>query len=385
MRGGLRAGLAALLLVSGGPGAAEAVSGRDDPSPSDRLERLRRDLSKMREELRALERREEGVLGEIARSEARLRIHRAELEEASLRLEATREAIATRERTLERIREEQDRRKAFLANRVRALYKAGPFDAAEALFGTGGRRAGLAALGRIVHATERDLGVLGAWRRDRDRRRAELSALSAERDALVRAVAEEEAASRRLEAERAARARALEGIRVDRDRRERALAELEESARALGRIAEGASPTSEPIAALDVRAFRGLLDWPVEGKVAAGFGKAVHPTFRTVVPHPGLDLATSEGATFRAVFDGTVAYASSLRGYGLTVLVDHGRGIVSVYANASALVVGEGQEIVRGQVLGRVGDAGSRGSAGIYFEIRDAGRPVDPALWLRRR
>jgi septal ring factor EnvC (AmiA/AmiB activator) len=111
----------------------------------------------------------------------------------------------------------------------------------------------------------------------------------------------------------------------------------------------------------------------------------MHPRFRTVVPHPGLDLETASGATFRAVFDGRVVFAANLRGYGLTALVDHGGGLVSVYAQASALMVAPGQEVFRGQALGRVGDPASRGGAGIYFEMREDGNAVDPVRWLRAR
>ncbi len=109
----------------------------------------------------------------------------------------------------------------------------------------------------------------------------------------------------------------------------------------------------------------------------------MHPRFRTVVPHPGLDIAAPEGSDIRAVFDGTVLYAAWLHGYGLTVLVDHGHGVVSVYAHASVLLVEQGETVVRGQVLGKVGDTGSLEGPLLYFELRVEGRPVDPVAWLR--
>jgi septal ring factor EnvC (AmiA/AmiB activator) len=109
----------------------------------------------------------------------------------------------------------------------------------------------------------------------------------------------------------------------------------------------------------------------------------VHPRFRTEVPHPGLDIEADAGVDFRAAFDGTVRFASWLRGYGLTVIVDHGQEVLSIYAHASVLLVEKGQHVKRGQVLGKVGDTGSLRGPYLYFEIRERGRPVDPATWLR--
>jgi septal ring factor EnvC (AmiA/AmiB activator) len=137
--------------------------------------------------------------------------------------------------------------------------------------------------------------------------------------------------------------------------------------------------------ALDVHTFRGLLDWPAEGPVSARFGTVVHPRFKTEVPHPGLDIDAPEGRAFRSVFDGRIAYAAPLTGYGLTVVVEHGNGVVSIYAHASVLVVAAGESVTRGQELGRVGDSGSLRGPYLYFELRDGGRPADPMTWLRRR
>jgi murein DD-endopeptidase MepM/ murein hydrolase activator NlpD len=162
------------------------------------------------------------------------------------------------------------------------------------------------------------------------------------------------------------------------------LSELEAAAKNLGRIVESFEDAPAHVG-LDVRKFRGLLDWPAEGVVSAKFGTVVHPRFKTQVPHPGLDIEAPDGQPFRTIFDGRVAYASPLNGYGLTVVVDHGNGVVSIYAHAAVLLVEVGENVVRDQELGRVGDSGSLRGPYLYFEMREAGKPVDPSSWLRRR
>src|SRR5262249_46882198 len=215
--------------------------------------------------------------------------------------------------------------------------------------------------------------------------------LTAERAALVRETAaltslrgEVGRGAEELQASRRSRADLLGRLRDDREQHDRALGELESAAAELGRLVDTLGSSGSP-PARDVWMFRGLLDWPADGAVTSGFGNAIHPRFKTVVPHPGLDIDAPEGSPFRSVFDGKIAFAAPLHGYGLTAIVDHGGGVLSVYAHAGVLVVSVGDSVTRGQELGRVGDSGSLRGPYLYFELREGGKPVDPTAWLRRR
>jgi septal ring factor EnvC (AmiA/AmiB activator) len=235
-----------------------------------------------------------------------------------------------------------------------------------------------------TYLSHRDASQLAAWRAAAAELTVERTRLTGEREKLatLQTVASRKEAE--LTAGRASRASLLTRIRGDRAQHEQAFGELEEAARNLGRLVESFEGATSRVG-LDVRKFRGLLDWPAEGVVSAKFGRVVHPRFKTEVPHPGLDIDAPEGKPFRTIFDGRVAYAAPLNGYGLTVVVDHGNGVVSIYAHAAVLLVETGENVIRGQELGRVGESGSLRGPYLYFELRDAGRPVDPSSWLRRR
>ena len=103
------------------------------------------------------------------------------------------------------------------------------------------------------------------------------------------------------------------------------------------------------------------------------------------MPHPGLDIDGRAGADIRCIFDGRVVFSSWMRGYGLTAIVDHGGGFLSVYAHASVLLVEAGERVVRGQSLGKIGDTGSLRGPFLYFELRVDGEPTDPERWFRPR
>ena len=80
-----------------------------------------------------------------------------------------------------------------------------------------------------------------------------------------------------------------------------------------------------------------------------------------------------------------MVFSQWFRGYGLTVIVDHGGGWLTVYGHASALLVEKGEAVRRGQKIAVVGDSGSLRGPYLYFELRKDGRPVDPLGWLHSR
>jgi septal ring factor EnvC (AmiA/AmiB activator) len=119
----------------------------------------------------------------------------------------------------------------------------------------------------------------------------------------------------------------------------------------------------------------------VAGALRQGFGSAGRPG-RT--PSNGLDLAATEGAPVHAVHDGSVTFADAFVGFGRLVILDHGAQAFSLYGNLDQLAVTRGARVARGEPLGTVG-VSATGAAGLYFELRIDGRPVDPVEWLKKR
>jgi murein DD-endopeptidase MepM/ murein hydrolase activator NlpD len=98
--------------------------------------------------------------------------------------------------------------------------------------------------------------------------------------------------------------------------------------------------------------------------------------------HPGVDLAARNGTPYAAIAAGKVILARANGGYGLNVIIDHGGGVVSVYAHSSKLLVQEGQTVEAGQAIGLVGDSGYSFGPQLHLEIRVDGKQVDPMPWL---
>lgn len=123
---------------------------------------------------------------------------------------------------------------------------------------------------------------------------------------------------------------------------------------------------------------RGKLPWPVAGTALNRFGAAYSDGN---LHRQGIVMSADVGSPVRAVHPGRVVFADWLRGSGLLVVVDHGEGYLSLYANNQSLVKRKGDWVNRGEALATSGENSGTGSPGIYFEIRHNGQAQDPALW----
>ena len=369
-----------LILATFGPNLLALA---DDPRAR-RLDALQDEMKRLKGELAGLVVREQSLLGEVLRMDAEIALGRAELEDLSLRLDATEERLAEGQKTLAGVIAERDRRAPQLAARLRELYKRRSAGLLARVIVPNDDATSLDGLRYAAFLARRDAAQLSAWRQVTSRLSEERTSLADQRARLAALKAEASQKEAALTAGRSSRSSLLSRVRNDREQHERAYGELEAAARNLSHLVESIEGAlAQP--ALDVRKFRGLLDWPAEGAVSARFGTVVHPRFKTEVPHPGLDIDAGDGQSFRSVFDGRVAYAAPLSGYGLTCVVDHGHGVVSIYAHAAVLLIEAGEEVSRGQQLGKVGESGSLKGPYLYFEMREAGKPVDPSSWLRSR
>lgn len=125
--------------------------------------------------------------------------------------------------------------------------------------------------------------------------------------------------------------------------------------------------------------LNGKYAFPVTGKILHRFGS----TQVGEVKWKGIVIAASAGSPVRAIADGRVILANWLQGYGLVVVIEHGRGDMSLYGYNQSVSVKVGSLVRAGQKIAEVGSSGGQGQSGLYFEIRRQGNAVNPLNWLR--
>ncbi len=120
--------------------------------------------------------------------------------------------------------------------------------------------------------------------------------------------------------------------------------------------------------------------WPVRGSIIHRFGEALQGELRW----KGMVISAPEGSDVKAIADGRVLMADWLQGYGLVVVVEHGKGDMSLYGYNQSALVNVGAQVRAGQPIALVGTSGGQGTPSLYFEIRRQGQAVNPLPWLGR-
>ncbi|MEF1226013.1 peptidoglycan DD-metalloendopeptidase family protein [Vibrio fortis] len=125
---------------------------------------------------------------------------------------------------------------------------------------------------------------------------------------------------------------------------------------------------------------KGKLPWPIKGKVLHNYG-----TRQTgQINWKGMVINASYGQQVKSVYSGTVVFAEYLRGYGLVVLLDHGKGDMTLYGFNQALLKKEGDKVKAGETIALAGDTGGQSRPSLYFEIRRNSQAQNPKSWLVR-
>jgi murein hydrolase activator len=118
--------------------------------------------------------------------------------------------------------------------------------------------------------------------------------------------------------------------------------------------------------------------WPIRGNITHRFGEVLQGELRW----KGMVISAPEGSEVKAIADGRVLLADWLQGYGLVVVIEHGKGDMSLYGYNQSALVNVGAQVKAGQPIALVGTSGGQGEPSLYFEIRRQGQAVNPQPWL---
>jgi septal ring factor EnvC (AmiA/AmiB activator) len=386
---------AALGVLAGGVSAGDdpppaasptgsANGAHDEPAPDrERLQSLQDQIEKLRKRLVEAEEKAGTIVDDLDEVALRQALLAREAELLEHDMAAARQAVAEARRDAEAAR----RRVALAEDELRGwlleLYKTGPAPDLDRVLSAGSaseladaaRAAETSALleSRHVALLRSEREKLVAAQDETEQRESRLTALAQELDRRSADLRDAEAQKHSI----------LNGIRAREGAEEEVLAGLVRMERDLKALLE---KVTEPggVTSHGLPRFKGLLGWPVEGKVAIPFGNVRHPKFHTEVPHPGLEIACPPGSEVRALFDGRVVFSDWLRGYGEMIVIDHGDAYLSVYGQLGERLARTGQEVGRNEAIARSGQEGTFGITGLYLEIRHQGQPQDPVPWLKK-
>ncbi len=225
------------------------------------------------------------------------------------------------------------------------------------------------------------VGAVNAFAQTLSELDANAAALSAEQTKLQAHQQALEAQERTLLADRTAQRQAVDALKAetaskteerkrlnaDRERLEALLAELQRRSSAL----DGSGFVAN----------KGNLAMPVKARIDKAYGSKRSDGELT---WNGILFSAAVGTQVQAVYQGRVVFADWLRGYGLLLILDHGGGYMTLYGHADSLSKTVGDWVEGGENIASAGRSGGQQQSGLYFEVRNSGKTVDPILWLKR-
>lgn len=363
--------------------------------PKLKYRKVQRDIKKKKNEFMKARRKERTILEEITSVNRELDTIKHELKRLEENYTSRRKEVESLRNEIKTVSERITSQKVWLKRKVRAMQKYS--------YSHGGSAgSGLTINGSVMllMKTEEIPRIIRRWRymekaaeyeylllsaysenlnkiRDKESRLGELiGKVERDREQLFKKKS-------LLKSRKSGKRRLLASVQKKKSLYKSMISELRKSSKRLFRIIKESEETGYRVKGFSRRKRR--LSWPVKGIIALPYGSYRDPQFNTPVYRNGIHISAGDRESVQAVHAGRVVFADWFRGYGKVVIIDHGEGYHTVYANLSEIFLRKGDIIKGGSLIGRVGDSGTLDAPGLYFEVRYKGKPLNPMHWLKKK
>lgn len=345
------------------------------------IRKIESKLSSEREQLKILDSREKGILGELACLEQEVAEKRGAINELNLKIRHARTEVDVLKRNLLHLEHLSMEAQNKISKKLVEFYKHARIGYVKALTDVTDITDFLRRVKYFSVVMAQDRTALLRAAEQAQVRQNEISNTEARLNGIKDANMKEEARLKSLKKELEEKVLLLVNIHQEKKFYETAVQELETAA-------EGLKQTLIDIEKKDIyetnrschfEDFKGKLPYPMNGKVLKGHGL---PQSAGLGTYKGIIIEGPPSSEVTAIFPGRVAFSGGVKGYGELVIINHGSRFFSVSANLSARNKFEGEIVKEGEVVGQVGANGVSGGS-LYFEIRRAGKGLNPQEWLK--
>jgi murein DD-endopeptidase MepM/ murein hydrolase activator NlpD len=383
----LLAALLATLLLGFAPALAAAALPDTLAQTRAQIAAAREHKASLTEQIATLDGRLAATSGQLARLGDQIDAVGAKLTTTREKLGLLREQLHLKQLELRRAEKKLALEQHYFQQRIVATYKTSDLTYVDVVLESTSFEDLITRVSVVRDFIAGDNDLVGRFQSARDAVEGEKQAIAGKESAVHEAVADLQKQSDALAGLRAAQAAQQAASLALRRQKSGALSSVEGNLALLQRqenelLAESNSLTGVINGSSGGGGGTGSLIWPVNGPVTSPFGWRVNPILGSREFHTGIDIGVGYGTPIHAADSGTVIYATWMGGYGNVIIIDHGRGISTLYAHQSSLAVGNGAKVSRGQTIGYVGSTGFSTGPHLHFEVRLNGNPVDPMAYL---
>ncbi len=342
-----------------------------------KLSTLQSQIRKKRTQIRIVKRKERNAIASVTTVEHRLMQTENRLGAARDRLSYLQREHRNLTRRIQRTEASLNARRDLLAVRIRQNYEQGNMNYAQVLFRSRSFNDYLSRSYYVQRIVESDEQLVQGIKADHarllsDQRR--LMAQETEQRSIKQSLGQ---LSSQYSSDADQKKHLLHNIQQSRDDLEQELDLLEQESSQIETMIQATEETPSGRARM-LQPYHGFFIRPAEGPITSPFGMRFHPILHCYRMHTGVDIGARYGSPIIAAAAGVVIYASYMRGYGNTVILDHGGGLSTLYAHCSALLVRVGEHVRQAQEIARVGATGLATGPHLHFEIRRNGHPIKP-------
>ena len=353
-------------------GACFAPLGYASNTEQSQLDKIQDQLDDMEQILSEGKKKASTLQAEIRNLEKQIYSAEVELNGLQKNINSTKSMISQTMAELEELEEDIAIQNEGLNTRLRTMYKNGEVGILTVLMGSSDMSDFMTNLDMVQRIYDSDAELLEQLQGQYDQVIGQKLELQALRDTLLDQQAAESAQQEALLASKGQVQTKKSAIDKDNAALEKQIDALNAEANALTAKILGLQGTGSYIG--------GTMCWPSQAstRISSPFGYRIHPILRVKKMHTGIDIAASSGTNILAANAGTVITAGWNNSYGYMVMIDHGGGIVTLYAHSSKLLVSKGTVVGRGQTIAKVGSTGMSTGPHLHFEVRVNGVYKNP-------
>ncbi|OEU51392.1 MAG: hypothetical protein BA866_07655 [Desulfobulbaceae bacterium S5133MH15] len=346
-----------------------------------KIRRLEKGISSQEKQIQTTENRERNLLLELEVLDKNLAERQARLEELEAQMSHQLALIGKKIEALNTIYSEKETVENHLGKRIKAYYTMGGIGLLNVTFSTKSLPELLLFHDAFDTLILYDQNVIKVYRETIRGLEGAKTALTLEKSILQDFIDQVVREKKEVTLSKNAKKSLLIHIRTQTKLHKQAIAEMQEASTALSDSLVSLRKKTEP-QKKKFLANKGKLHPPVKGVIVTLFQQVKVNKLGISRKSSGITLKVDDGVKIKAISGGTIIFSGYLRGYGNTIIIDHGYQYYTVTSRIEKLLVHEKDSVKTGDVLGITGDTATLFDEGLYFEIRHGKKSLDPLLWL---